>query len=69
MRFSVRMEKGSAKENDAKGKVEGRVVERVETGYEFGISENDILESLQSKLNIFLQAAQEYLKMSGKKTI
>lgn len=54
-----------AKENEAKGEAKGII----ETGYEFGISENDILERLQNKLNVSLQMAQEYLKMFGKKTI
>jgi hypothetical protein len=35
------------------------------TGFEFGLSEHDIIEKLQSKLNISLQKAQEYLNMFG----
>ena len=50
-------------------RTEGRAEEIVETGYEFGLSENDILERLQKKLNISLQKAQEYLKMFGRQTI
>lgn len=53
-----------AKENEVKG----RAVEIVETGYEFGLSENDILERLQKKLNLSLQTAEEYIKMFGKQT-
>ena len=49
------------KKGDAKG--------IVETGYEFGLSENDILARFQKKLNVPLQKAQEYLAMFGKKTV
>ena len=41
----------------------------IETGYEFGLSEQDILERLQKKLSISLQKAQEYLLMFGKRTV
>lgn len=54
-----------AKENETKG----RAVEIVETGYEFGLSENDILERLQNKLKVSIQTAQEYLEMFGKQTV
>ena len=56
-------------EGKAKGKAEGRAEEIVEAGYEFGLSERDILERLQKKLNISLQKAQEYLQIYGKQTI
>ena len=48
---------------------EGRAEEIVETGYEFHLSESDILDRLQKKLNVPMQKAQEYLNMFGKKTI
>lgn len=47
----------------------GRAIEIIETGFEFGLSENDILERLQKKLNVSLQMAQEYIKMFGKQTV
>ena len=50
-----------AKENEAKG--------IVETGLDFGLSENAILERLQEKLNLSLQMAQEYIKMFGKQSV
>lgn len=50
-----------AKENEAKG--------IVETGFDFGLSEHDILERLQKKLNLPLQTAQEYINMFGKQTV
>ena len=50
-----------AKESEAKG--------IVETGLEFGLSESDILNRLQKKLDISLQVAQEYLAMFGKQTV
>ena len=62
-----------ARENEAKGEakgeVKGRAIEIIETGFEFGLSENDILERLQKKLNVSLQMAQEYIKMFGKQTV
>lgn len=39
----------------------------IETGYDFGISNDDILIQLQKKLNITLQKAQEYLSTYGQK--
>ena len=54
---------------EAKGELKGRAAEIVETGYEFGISESDILKRLQQKLEIPLQVAQEYLKIFGKQTV
>lgn len=56
-------------EGKAEGKAEGRAEEIIETGFEFGLSENDILERLQSKLNISLQKAQEYFNMFGKQVV
>lgn len=61
--------KESENRGKAKGKTEGKAEEIVETGYEFGLSENDILDRLQNKLNVSLQMAQEYLKMFGKQTV
>lgn len=54
-----------AKENQMEGEARGII----ETGFDFGLSENDILVRLQSKLNISLQMAQEYLKMFGKQLV
>lgn len=51
------------------GIAEGRAEEIIETGYEFGLSESDILERLQKKLSISMQKAQEYLAMFGKQRI
>ena len=44
----------------AEGKVEGKAEEIVEMGLEFHLSEQDILERLQSKLDLSLEKAQEY---------
>lgn len=54
-----------AKEGEARGKAESII----ETGLDCGLSENDILERLQKKLEISLQQAQKYLAMFGKQTI
>ena len=53
-------------EERIEGKIEGRVIEIIETGIEFGLSEENILGRLQKKLNISLQEAKEYLKMFSK---
>lgn len=46
---------------------EGEAKGIVEAGFDFGLSESDILNRLQQKMNIPLQAAQEYLKLFMKK--
>ena len=48
------------KEGREEGREEGRAEEIIETGYEFGLGESEILKRLQHKLNITMQAAQEY---------
>ena len=53
-------------EGKAEGIEKGKAEEIVESGYEFGLSEDDILTRLQKKLNISLQKAREYLVMFGK---
>lgn len=53
----------------AEGRAEGRAEGIIEAGFELGLSEHDILERLQSKLNIPLQKAQEYFRMFGKQPI
>lgn len=62
-----------ARESEAKGiekgLEEGRAEGIIETGFDFGLSENDILERLQDKLNVSLQIAQEYLLKFGKQNI
>ena len=54
-----------AKENQLQGKAEGII----ETGLDCGLSENDILIKLQTKLDVSLQKAQEYFRMFGKQTV
>lgn len=48
------------------GKIEGRAEEIVESGYEFNLSETDILERLQKKLDISEEEAQKFLTVYGK---
>ena len=50
-------------------RLEGEAKGIVETGIEFGIPENDILERLQNKLNVSIQKAQEYLNIFGNQTV
>ncbi len=49
-------------------RIEGRAIEIIEMGIEFGLSENDILERLQKKLKISLEEAKEYLQVFGRKS-
>jgi len=65
MRDQENIEKGIEKGME-KGKIEGRAEEIIESGFEFGLSEKDILTRLQNKLDISLHAAQEYLLRFGK---
>lgn len=55
-----------ARENEIKFREEGRAAEIIESGYEFGLSEDNILERLQKKLDVSLQTAREYLGRFGK---
>ena len=50
-----------AKEGEARGELRGII----DTCHELGVSDEDILSRLQLKLDISLQAAQEYLQMFG----
>lgn len=56
-------------EGKAEGMAQGEAKGIIETGYEFGLSEDDILTRLQKKLNVSLQKAQEYLSMFGKQAL
>ena len=49
------------REGIAEGEAKGEAKGIIETGYEFGISEEEILARLQKKLNISLAEAQEYV--------
>ena len=53
------------KEIAQEGKAEGII----ETGFDLGLSENDILQRLQDKMKVSFQQAQEYLEMFGKQTV
>lgn len=59
------MKKGMEKGME-KGKAEGRAEGIIEAGIDFGLSEKDILDMLQDKLNISMQMAQEYFLRFGK---
>lgn len=50
-------------------KNEGRAEGIVETGIDLGLSDKEILNRLQIKLNISLQVAQEYFSKYGKQTV
>ena len=51
------------------GREEGKAEEIVETGLEFHLSEQEILERLQRKLNISLSKAQEYFQRYSRQTV
>ena len=55
----------TAKEGEVRGKAEGRI----DTCSDLGLPDEDILKRLQVKMDISLQAAQEYLRIFGKKTV
>ena len=48
---------------------EGEAKAIIELGFEFGLSEEEILDRLQKKLNISLQKAQEYFSMFAMKKV
>ena len=58
--------KESIKEGIKEGIVEGKAAGIVETGVDVGLSDKEILDKLQIKLNISLQMAQEYFSKYGK---
>ena len=56
-------------EGKIEGKIEGRAEEIVEMGYEFGLSENEIMERLQNKLDISVEEAEKYLGMFKRRAV
>ena len=56
-------------EGRAEGRTEGRAEEIIESGYDFGMSEQDILARLQKKLQITLEQAEGYLERFGKQLV
>ena len=56
-------------ETRVEGRKEGRAEEIIETGYEFGLSDEDILGRLQRKLDISLEMGRAYLREFGKQTV
>ena len=61
-------ERGEARgiaKGEARGIAKGKAAGIIDTCHELGIPDEDILTRLQSKLNISVQVAQEYLQMFG----
>ena len=54
------------KDGENKGKIEGGTKEIVEMGREFGLTDDNILERLQDRLNITLEEAKKYFTMFGR---
>ena len=61
-----RIKNEGREEGREEGIVEGKAAGIVETGVDFGLSDKEILDKLQIKLNISLQMAQEYFSKYGK---
>lgn len=61
-----RIKNEGREEGKKEGIVEGKAAGIVETGVDFGLSDKEILDNLQIKLNISLQMAQEYFSKYGK---
>lgn len=59
----------TAKEGEARGEIRGKAEGIIDTCYDLGLPEEDILQRLQVKLDISLQAAQEYIRVFGKSTV
>ena len=59
----------TAKEGEARGEVRGKAEGIIDTCYDLGLPEEDILQRLQVKLDISSQAAQEYIRVFGKSTV
>ena len=57
------------KEGIEEGRAEGRAEGIIELGADVGLSDSEILNSLQIKLNISLQMAEEYLLKYGKRRV
>lgn len=67
--IALENEKKGREEGKAEGKEEGKAEGIIETGLDVGLSEQDILERLQNKLDISLQKAQEYFMQFGKQMV
>lgn len=50
------------------GRIEGRTEEIIETGHEFGLSDEDILGRLQRKLDVSLEMAGYGIRVNLEKT-
>ena len=61
-----RIKNEGIEEGIKEGIVEGKAAGIVETGVDVGLSDKEILDKLQIKLNISLQMAQEYFSKYGK---
>jgi len=56
-------------ELEARGETRGEAKQIIKMGLEFGLSENDILNRMQGKLNIKPEEAREYMEMFGRQTV
>ncbi|MCM1184926.1 MAG: Rpn family recombination-promoting nuclease/putative transposase [Lachnoclostridium sp.] len=63
------MRKEWKEEGIAEGIEKGKAEGIIETGFDFGLSESDILEKLQQKMQISVEKAQEYLNLYRVQTV
>ena len=54
---------------EEKGRIEGKLEGIIQMSFEFGLSEEQILEHLQEKMKFSLEMAQKYLKLYKEKTL
>ena len=62
------IEKGRI-EGKEEGRIEGKLEGIIQMSFEFGLSEEQILERLQKKENLTLEKAKKYLKLYKEKTL
>ena len=55
-------------EGKAEGLIMGKAETLVETGLEFGLTKEEIIQRLQNKLNVSLSEAEEYFAMFANKS-
>lgn len=61
--------KESEAKGEARGEARGRALGIIESGYDFELSEDDIVVRLQNKLDISLKQAQEYMNLFKKQAV
>lgn len=63
------IQRNARNKGKAEGRAEGRAEEIIEGGFEYGLSEESIMERLQRKLNLSEGKARDYLKKYRKRLV